>query len=177
MSLTRVSATMSVAIPVGSVIAYNGATAPSGYLLCDGSQLTTGAYPDLYAAIGTSCGSAGVGLFNIPDHRGRFLRGVTGSTSNDPDASSRTFMQTGGNIGNNVGSLQVDNFRSHNHADYGHAHSSSWDSFGGGNSGSGSHGGLVPVGQPTGTGYANIAFSGGNETRPVNAYVNYIIKY
>lgn len=72
-------------LPVGTVIRYAGATAPTGWLLCDGSALSRGTYRTLYDAIGTSYGAGdGVTTFNLPDTRGRFGLGKatagTGST-------------------------------------------------------------------------------------------------
>lgn len=56
-------------------------TAPSGWLLCDGSSYATTLYPDLYAAIGTTYGeTGGTGYFNVPDLVGRLPLGAgTGS--------------------------------------------------------------------------------------------------
>jgi hypothetical protein len=44
--------------------------------------------------------------FNIPDYRGVFLRGVDGGTTRDPDSASRVAMNSGGNTGANVGTIQ-----------------------------------------------------------------------
>lgn len=43
--------------PIGSIVPYGGSTAPSGWLLCDGSELLKANYPDLYAAIGDDYGT------------------------------------------------------------------------------------------------------------------------
>jgi microcystin-dependent protein len=60
--------------PVGTLLDYAGTTAPSGYLMCDGRQLSTsGLYAKLFAVIGYSYGGSGAN-FNIPDFRGRFAR-------------------------------------------------------------------------------------------------------
>jgi microcystin-dependent protein len=60
--------------PVGTLLDFAGTTAPSGYLMCDGRQLSTaGAYERLFAVIGYSYGGSGAN-FNIPDFRGRFAR-------------------------------------------------------------------------------------------------------
>jgi microcystin-dependent protein len=60
--------------PVGTLLDYAGATAPSGYLMCDGRSLSTaGTYAALFAVIGYAYGGSGAS-FNIPDFRGRFAR-------------------------------------------------------------------------------------------------------
>ena len=53
-------------VPVGSILLFGGATAPDGYLLCDGQTYNNVDYPDLYAVIGTTFGTAGVGSFAVP---------------------------------------------------------------------------------------------------------------
>lgn len=71
--------------PVGSGMEYYGTTAPSGYLLCDGSAVSRTTYAALFAVIGTIYGSGdGSTTFNLPDRRQRFGLGKaaagTGST-------------------------------------------------------------------------------------------------
>lgn len=108
------------AFPVGSVVAFTGDQVPDGWLLCDGRALRRRDWPALYVVLGTSHG-AGVsevgvreGDFNLPDYRGRFLRGVDSSTDGrslgaDPDAMTRSPARAGtGNAGNHVGSYQSD---------------------------------------------------------------------
>jgi microcystin-dependent protein len=119
----------------------------------------------LFAAIGTRHGGD-VNNFNIPDYRGRFLRGTDGGVGRDPDRASRSAMNAGGNTGDNVGSIQGDQFRTHNHAvgqnlqrfDNG----GPWDDWSQ----------IVTVGQQ------NIVTvsTGGSETRPINANVIFCIK-
>jgi microcystin-dependent protein len=104
-------------IPSGVVFPFAGGSAPFGYLLCDGSPISRADYPQLFAAIGVSHGSGdGSTTFNLPDYRGRFLRGVDGDAGRDPDKASRTDMASGGNTGDTVGSVQSDAMQGHNHA-------------------------------------------------------------
>lgn len=97
--------------PAGTVIMGGWTSAPSGYLICDGSAVSRSTYSALYAAIGDAFGHGdGSTTFNVPDMRGMFPRGVNGAASTpwyDPDASSRVASATGGNTGNNVGSRQA----------------------------------------------------------------------
>lgn len=96
-------------IPSGVVFPFAGTSAPYGYLVCDGSAISRSEYPSLFAALGTSHGSGdGSTTFNLPDYRGRFMRGVDGTAGNDPDKASRTAMAVGGNMGDTVGSMQAD---------------------------------------------------------------------
>lgn len=170
-------------VPAGAILPYGGASAPSGYLLCDGTSYLRASYSALFSAISTAYGTADGTHFNVPDLRGMFIRGVSGATSNDPDRTSRTALNTGGNTGNNVGSYEGAAFASHNHnaTDAGHIHAEKAIINAGGTDGpfynAGGDGGSV-TGTFTASGTANvtIANTGGNETRPINVYVQYIIK-
>lgn len=156
--------------PPGSVMAFAGTTLPDGWLWCDGKPVSRGTYAALFAAIGTSHGFGdNASTFNVPDYRGRFLRGVDNGSARDPDRTSRTAMATGGNVGETVGSVQSDAFASH-------AHTQSWQYYQWGDTNSSgvsrNNGNPAPVFPGATTNPA-----GGNETRPLNAAVHFIIKY
>jgi microcystin-dependent protein len=180
-----------IGTPTGGVI-ISAVAVPAGYLACDGSAVSRTTYAELFAAIGETHGEGNnTTTFNVPDYRGRFMRVVDGSASIDPDKASRTTMATGGNSGNNVGSVQGHAFQTHTHTatDSGHTHN--WGSTFNSNVAGGGQGICDDVNAnafSTGTGTANItvdtaAASGGtsqataNETRPANAYVNAFIKF
>jgi microcystin-dependent protein len=60
--------------PIGSVIAWPGATAPAGWLLCHGQAVPRLTYPALFTAIGVTYGAGdGSNTFNLPDLRGRVV--------------------------------------------------------------------------------------------------------
>lgn len=60
----------------GTVAYFAMATAPAGWLKANGAALSRAAYPDLFAALGTTYGAGdGSTTFNIPDLRGEFVRG------------------------------------------------------------------------------------------------------
>lgn len=158
--------------PPGAIIAYGGATAPAGWILCNGQAISRTEFSRLFTAIGTAFGPGNNSTtFNVPDLRGLFLRGRDGGRGADPDRDSRQSLN-GGNSGDNVGSYQGDLFRAHIHTFVGNTVSR------GGNGGTGRD---LAVGDsfdfqtytPSGT----ISQTGGNETRPQNLSVNYIIRY
>ena len=94
-------------VPPGTVVAFAGSTPPPGWLLCNGSAVTRTQYSTLFAAIGTAHGIGnGSTTFNLPDYRGRFLRGKDGGVGRDPDRATRTAANPGGNVGDAVGSIQ-----------------------------------------------------------------------
>lgn len=76
------------AMPAGAVIPYAGASAPTGFLMCDGSSLLRASYAALFAAIGTAFGAADGTHFNVPDMRGRTAVGVGSNTWSFSFASS-----------------------------------------------------------------------------------------
>jgi microcystin-dependent protein len=51
----------------GMINLYGASTAPSGFLLCDGTAYPQTSYPDLFAIIGTTYGSAAPGTFRVPN--------------------------------------------------------------------------------------------------------------
>ncbi len=66
-------------VPAGVVVPFAGDVVPNGWLLCDGSTVSSNDFPALFNAIGEAHGDGGDGpdgLFDLPDYRGRFLRGV-----------------------------------------------------------------------------------------------------
>ena len=111
-------------VPCGTILPFakdvSSTGLPTGYLLCDGSAVSQSTYATLFTAMGGSTGggkafgSTGTN-FNLPDLRGMFLRGRTGTSTNDPDSSGRTGPVTGQQTGNNVGSIQTDALEHHGH--------------------------------------------------------------
>jgi|SRR5215470_2156583 len=67
-------------LPAGIIMAYGGAAAPTGWLLCDGRSVLRSDYPNLFAAIGTTYGAADGLHFSVPDLRGRVPCGLDGGT-------------------------------------------------------------------------------------------------
>ena len=82
------------ASPVGVVNAFYGASAPSGWLICDGTSFATATYPNLQAFLGSN---------TLPDLRGYFLRGL--------DTTGLIDTQ----VGRTLKSIQADAFGSHTH--------------------------------------------------------------
>lgn len=168
-------------LAAGDIVATASTSCPAGTIAAEGQSLARASYPALFAAIGTAHGTADGASFNVPDYRGRFLRGFANGSSNDPDRASRTAMNTGGATGDNVGTVQGDGFASHNHGGGSHSHvTASIDISGGAYNAGGAY-----LGKPGPNNGANPAVNssgtiinseGGNETRPKNAYVKYCVR-
>ena len=188
-------------VPAGAILAFGGAIAPTGWLLCNGAAISRVTYLNLFNAIGTAHGYGDnvptTGTFNLPDYRGRFIRGVDGAVTRDPDRAGRTAANTGGNTGDNVGSIQpyaaarpTSAFTSGAmSANSTHSHVQQFTSAGGGTPvgwGGNSTFSTWAAGTVNNTNMSSamadishthtITAGGDNETRPLNAYVNYIIK-
>jgi len=67
---------------VGTIKPWGKATAPDGYLLCDGSAVSRTTYADLFTVIGTTYGTGDNSTtFNVPDLQGKFPQGKSGTTN------------------------------------------------------------------------------------------------
>src|SRR3990172_4438848 len=63
--------------PIGSILMYGGSSAPTNWLLCDGSAVSRTTYLNLFNIISTTYGVGdGSTTFNVPDLRGRVAVGV-----------------------------------------------------------------------------------------------------
>jgi microcystin-dependent protein len=63
-------------IPAGSILAFGGGAAPSGYLLCNGQAVSRTTYAALFAAIATAYGVGdNSSTFNVPDLQQKFPLG------------------------------------------------------------------------------------------------------
>jgi len=176
-------------LPVGTIIAWGGQTSsiPKNWALCNGKVISKTAYPDLFTAIGTSWGSSGADKFNLPDLRGRFLRGDDAGTGRDPDAKKRLPSYPGGST-SGVGSAQEDSFQDHSHNQQDHRHSlynndANLQAIASGSGAFTGVGTLMSSTQDASVIIQNATQFGthskiktGEESRPKNAAVNFIIK-
>ena len=73
----KVNGTNLQTVPTGTVSAFAGSAAPTGYALCDGSAVNRTAQAALFSVIGTTYGIGdGSTTFNLPDLRGRVVAGL-----------------------------------------------------------------------------------------------------
>lgn len=100
--------------PIGTIEMYGGTTAPTGWLICDGSEYAIADYPALYAVIGGNFGSASdTDHFLVPDFSGRMPLGVgTGTAS---DATAHTLNQQDGTEGVTLDASQTP-LQTHKHS-------------------------------------------------------------
>jgi len=62
----------STAVPTGAVLAWTTATAPTGFVLCNGAAISRSNFTELFTVIGTTYGTGdGSTTFNVPNLQGR----------------------------------------------------------------------------------------------------------
>lgn len=150
-----IAAAVSGGSPPGTVVMYGGATAPSGWLLCNGQPVSRTTFAALFAAIGVNFGGGdGTTTFNVPDMRGEFPRGHDAGRGID--------------AGRALGSAQAAELASHTHTITPTGLASASGNVGGG-------GGLIGVDTSAASGIA-IGSTGGAETRPRNVTFTFIIR-
>lgn len=80
-------------VPSGTIVMTGRASAPSGWLFCDGSAVSRATYADLFTAIGTTYGAGdGSTTFNLPNLKQRFPLGKADS------GTGATLGATGGAV-------------------------------------------------------------------------------
>ena len=181
---------VSVTVPVGTIITFagnvgsyknpiNGDSIPVtqpiesyGWMLCDGSALNASEYPELYAVLGQLYGSSGSGknlMFNLPDLRGQFLRGIG---TDEASLENRTAAQNGTTSG--IGSTQKDALQSHQHV---YTQPTGLPAPGENGEGTATVNTNAYTGIPTNEQNPSSVNVSQYETRPTNVFINYLIKY
>lgn len=94
-----VDTAQTTAAPPGAITAFAASSAPTGWLVCDGSAISRASYAALFAVIGTTWGAGdGSTTFNVPDLRGQFLRGYDSrATATSKDTTAISGITTSGN--------------------------------------------------------------------------------
>ena len=89
-------------VPTGTILAHAANTPPTGFLECNGSNISRSTYATLFSTISPTFGVGdGSSTFALPDLRGQFIRGWANTGSTD---ASRVF-----------GSTQTDQNKNHTH--------------------------------------------------------------
>ena len=152
-------------LPTGILLPYAGTAPPDGWMLCNGQEVSRGAYSNLFAVLGIYYGIGdGSTTFNLPDLRGRMPMGLDNMGGNSADRVIHSAADSiGGNAGEESHQLSFDELPSRN-AYSGHANRGQGDSGGSFNYVHQLHTDTVGNDQP-------------HNNMPPYLSLNYIIKY
>tara|TARA_R100000951_G_scaffold7417_1_gene7077 strand:+ start:9431 stop:10393 length:963 start_codon:yes stop_codon:yes gene_type:complete len=181
-TITQAKLNFSVtAAPSALVSPYAGSTAPSGWLLCDGSAVSRNAYAALYAIVSDTYGAGnGTTTFNLPDLRGRSVFGLDNMGGT---AASLVTSGISGIDGTTLGATGGDeSSQAHTHTatqdPHSHSMPSTFGSFGGGanNIPASLGGSATTTGEETPAITVTSYGDGGSENMPPAMLLNWIIK-
>ena len=166
----QASFAQTLGVPAGIILPFGSSSAPTGFLSCDGAAVSRSTYSTLYTAIGTTWGSGdGSSTFNVPDLRAMFLRG-TGTHGTANMAKGTDFSAPA------VGTIENDQMQDHKHETI-MSPGTSYQTYSSYAIGNNAYGTTYNF---TTTAPLEINSQGtprtGDETRPVNAAVLYVIK-
>jgi microcystin-dependent protein len=102
-----------LSVPAGVISQFAGATAPSGYLLCQGQTLSTTTYANLFSTIGYTYGGTG-SSFLLPNLKGRIPVGQ--------DTAQLEFNVLGETDGAKTVAITEAQMPSHTHVQNSHTH-------------------------------------------------------
>jgi microcystin-dependent protein len=119
-------------IEIGTVLAYTGTLAPTGYLMCFGQVVNIADHQQLYDRIGTTYNTGGESVlqFRLPDYRGRTL---IGRDNMGGFAAGRVTVEGSGIAGGTLGAVGGDQLlqqHAHTAAAGAHDHSTTISSAG-----------------------------------------------
>ncbi|ALH46228.1 putative tail collar protein [Pseudomonas phage POR1] len=129
-------------VPSGAVIPFARATAPIGYLACNGQAVSRSKYASLFNAIGVAFGAGdGSTTFNVPDLKDKFVRGWSGTNARalgsvqESSNKAHAHTYTMGSAGGVTPTATMDAQGGHTHSAStggagGHSHSGSTDTQG-----------------------------------------------
>jgi len=123
--------------PTGMISIHSAATAPTGWLLCDGTSYSTTTYANLYGVIGYTFGGSGAN-FNVPNLKGKVVVGIDAAQvefdTRGETGGAMTHQHAASNSGNtsvahnhsiNPPSTNSSNHDGHNHNITAHTHPAS----------------------------------------------------
>ena len=100
-------------VPAGTIVQFAGASAPTGWFLCDGSTKSQATYPELYAVLGTTYGTDTGGNFTLPDGRAKALVGYKSGDTGTVHLNK--FDTLGESLGEKTHQLTVAELATHEH--------------------------------------------------------------
>jgi microcystin-dependent protein len=105
-------------IPTATIVPWSSSSVPSGFLECDGSNVSRSTYSALFAIIGTTYGSGdGSSTFGLPDLQDNVAVGKSNNKALASTGGANT-VASSGNVGGSTGShtLSTSEIASHSHS-------------------------------------------------------------
>lgn len=107
-NMNKIENELSLISPTGEIRMFAGSTAPTGFLICDGSEVSRTTYSDLFDVIGTTYGTGdGSTTFNLPNLKGKVVVGL--------DSSDTSFNSLGNTGGDKTVTLNINQIPPHKH--------------------------------------------------------------
>ena len=104
-------------IPTATIVPWSSSSVPSGFLECNGANVSRSTYADLFGIIGTTYGAGdGSSTFGLPDLQDNVAIGKSGTKALASTGGANTVTSTG-NVGGSTAnaSLSTGQLASHNH--------------------------------------------------------------
>lgn len=99
--------------PTGAIVAWTTNTAPSGWAICAGGELTRSGFSALFSVIGTTYGAGnGTTTFNVPNLKGRV---IVGQDTGDTDPTDINFSSLASTKGSKTHTLTTSEIPAHSH--------------------------------------------------------------
>jgi len=104
-------------IPTATIVPWSSASVPSGFLECNGANVSRTTYADLFAVVGTTYGTGdGSSTFGLPDLQDNVAVGKSGTKAIGSTGGANTVTSTG-NVGGSTANatLSTGQLASHSH--------------------------------------------------------------
>ena len=104
-------------IPTATIVPWSSASVPSGFLECNGANVSRTTYADLFAVVGTTYGTGdGSSTFGLPDLQDNVAIGKSGTKAIGSTGGANTVTSTG-NVGGSTANatLSTGQLASHSH--------------------------------------------------------------
>ena len=151
-----------VGVTTGSVIPWSSGSIPSGFLECNGSNISRSTYADLFAVVGTTYGAGdGSSTFGLPNLQDNVVVGKSPGKAVGSTGGANTVANVG-NIAGNAGNTTISSPLLPSHAHPGSGQKSNYSQYG-------PSGGLSQPAYPMGNSSTNSTGGGGAHSHGLSA--------
>ncbi len=98
-------------IPTATIVPWSSSSVPTGFLECNGANVSRSTYSALFAIIGTTYGAGdGASTFGLPDLQDNVAVGKSGTKALASTGGANT-VASSGNVGGSTANATLTNFR------------------------------------------------------------------